>query len=141
MKALELLRAHINKIPPDATMREMVDMLDLYQVLLLPVVGEDDQLVGTVYEDQVLQSALGSGASELRDHPNRERARDLALTICARDIMIAPPVAADERDDALDVLARMQESGLTRLPVTSKGRVVGTISRVDICQALLENEL
>lgn len=141
MKALELLRAHINKIPPDATMREMVDMLDLYQVLLLPVVDEDDQLVGAVYEDLVLQSVLGSGASELRDQPSREHARDVALTIRARDIMMAPPVAVDEHEDALDALIKMQDSGLTRLPVTSKGRVVGTISRVDICQALLEGEL
>ena len=141
MKSLELLRAHVIKIPPDATMRDMVDMFDLYQVLILPVVDEDDRLLGSVYEEQVLESAIGPSPLDLRDPSKREQVRDRALAVRARDVMIEPPVAADEHEEALDVLARMQESGLTRLPVTSKGRVVGTISRVDICQALLESDL
>jgi CBS domain-containing protein len=141
MNAQELLRAHVNKIPPDATMRDMVDMLDLYQTLLLPVVDDDDQLLGAVYEEQVLQVTFGEGADALRDAATRARVQERAHEVRARDIMLTPPAAADEHDDVVDVLARMSESGFTRLPVTSGGRVIGTISRVDICQALLEGEL
>lgn len=141
MNVLELLRAHVIKISPDATLREMVDVLDLYQVLLLPVVDEDDRLVGAVYEEQVFDCVMGDGADILRDPAQLERVRQSVGGVCAKDIMLSNPTAADEHDDILDTLARMADAGLTRLPVTSSGKVIGTISRVDICQAILEGEL
>jgi CBS domain-containing protein len=141
MKALELLRAHVVKIPPGASMRDMADMLDLYQVLLLPVVDEDDRLVGAVYEDQVISTILAAfprPGADLSEHsvPDAQ-----AIDTSAADIMLAPPVVVDEQDDAFTALTLMTDTGLPRLPVISDGRVIGTISRVDICQALLEGEL
>jgi CBS domain-containing protein len=141
MSVNELLRAHVVTIPPDAAIRDMVDLLDLYQVLLLPVVDADDRLVGAVYEELVMTAVFGNEAAGLGDPALREAAVSRSGGIAARDIMLAPSVAIDEHADTLDALDRMSETGLTRLPVTSGGKVIGTISRVDICQALLEGEL
>lgn len=141
MHALELVRAHVNKIPPDATMRDMVDILDLYQVLLIPVVDEDDRLLGTVYEEQIVGATLGDDPGALPGRDDRARMRERAHRLRACDLMVPASFAVDEHDDVLDVWAEMDRSGLARLPVTSNGRVVGTISRVDICQAFLEGDL
>ena len=135
MKVLELLRAHVVKIPPTATIREVVDLFDLYQVLVLPVVDEEDTLLGIVYEDQVVEPIVelarsrgaGSSIAELTG-------RTVA------DVMLAPPPFADEHDDIQRALELMAKTEQTRLVVTNSGVVTGSISRVDICQALLSGE-
>ena len=139
MKVIELLRAHVIKVPPTATLREMVDLLDLYQVLILPVVDDDGALLGTVSEEQIVKSVLGPGCSCLITSRNDHGSTVSDCT--AQDLMVVPPVFADEHEDVVDTLAKMVESSLSRLPVTCNGRVAGTISRVDICQAFLEGEL
>jgi predicted transcriptional regulator len=139
MKVLELLRAHVVKIPPTATVREMVDLFDLYQVLLLPVVDEDDQLLGVVFEQQVADP-LAAVALSGKD-PDSRKAEIWELSArTSGELMVAPPPFVDEHDDALQALERMDDSGRSRLPVTSRGVVTGSISRVDICQALLSDE-
>ena len=140
MNVQELLRAHVIKVPPDASVREMVDLFDLYQVLVLPVVDEDDHLLGAVYEDQVCLALFVDGVDTLRDSLLRDGVIQRVDALRAQDLM-ADPVAADEHEDVFHTLAVMCETGLTRLPVTCSGKVIGTISRVDICQALLGREL
>ena len=140
MKVLELLRAHTNKIPPDASLQAVVDILDLYQVLLIPVVDDDDHLLGVVYEDQVTQAVLGGVWDSLRNSSVPKSALPTTSDITAQDIML-PAVAVDEHDDARAALAKMAQNGLSRLPVTGSGRVIGTVSRVDICQAILAGEV
>jgi CBS domain-containing protein len=133
MKVLELLRAHVVKVQPTATVREMVDLFDLYQVLLLPVIDENDVLLGVVYEEQVVdplvELALSGGGSVL----------DLAART-AVEIMIAPPPFIDEHDGVKLALDRMVETGHSRLVVTNNSVVTGAVSRVDICQGLLLDE-
>src|SRR5689334_22567951 len=97
MKVIELLRAHVIKVHPSATLREMVDLLDLYQVLILPVVDDDDVLVGTVSEEQIVRAVLGDN-SKWKGRP----ASDLGSAsskLTAVDIMVAPPIFVDEHED------------------------------------------
>jgi len=128
MRTIEFLRAHVITVPPSATVREMVDLLDLYQVLVLPVVDEDNRLLGAIYEDEIVAAVLcaGSSGTEMGSRT-------------ASELMESQTIFVDELDEIDVALERMSKSGRTRLPVTSGGKVVGTISRVDICQALLEH--
>jgi CBS domain-containing protein len=131
MKTRELLRAHVITIPQDATLQDAIDRFDLYQVTELPVVDEDGILVGLLVEADVSPAVLtafssGSG-NKLKNDP---------FSIYVRD-----PVSVSEDDDVQTASALLLEHGLSRIPIVFEGKVVGTIGRVDICQAILDESV
>ncbi|MGC8667007.1 MAG: CBS domain-containing protein [Chthonomonadales bacterium] len=145
MKVFELMKTHVVKTTPEATLRDAVDMMDLYQVSGLPVVNDRDELVGVVSEYDVIQALLPSYV-QLGDGGGAAPNADLATLIArVRDTPVAqamssPAVAVDENTDVLEAAAIMLQRRFKRLPVTSEGRLVGVISRIDICQAVLEGQ-
>lgn len=146
MKVFELMKAHVVKTTPEATLRDAVDKMDLYQVSGLPVVNARDELVGVVSEYDVIQALLPEYV-RLGEGAGSRPQEDLA-TLVARvrempvgQAMSSPAVSVDENTDVLDAAAIMLERRFKRLPVTSEGRLVGVISRIDICQAVLEGQV
>ena len=137
MTVVELMKTHIVKISPDASLQDAVDMFDLYQLTSLPVVDSDGFPLGLVTEHRIASELIpgfiaNSGMSTSRhEEPGKGG-------IAVRDLMITPPLVVDENVDVLDAAKIMNENDLERLPVTTEGRVIGTISRIDICQAILE---
>jgi CBS domain-containing protein len=147
MKVLELMKTHVIKTSPEATMRDAVDMMDLYQISGLPVVDAEGQLVGVVTEYDVIQALLPhfteaalstAGDSSMEDFRTLvERVRNKPVA----DAMTSPAVAVDENTDVLEAASLMLTRRIKRLPVTSEGRLIGIISRIDICQAILEGQM
>jgi len=143
MKVLELMRVHVNKIGPDAALPDVIDIMDLYQVVTVPVVDADGFPLGVVTESNIEDALLVPFDAAASALPSNSRQADLArLLKNAREtkvsaIMSSPAVCVDEEMDALEAASLMLSHGITRLPVTSQGRVVGMIGRIDICQGLL----
>ena len=105
-------------------------MFDLYRIPALPVVDEEGRILGAAVEstlnDRVLQNPIdwqAAGATPIRD------------------VMTTPAVSIDENADAAEALALMREQAVERIPVTGEGRLVGMLTRNDICQALLDGRL
>ena len=44
MQVMEVMKTHVVKTSPEATLSQAVDLMDLYQVNCLPVVEEDGRL-------------------------------------------------------------------------------------------------
>jgi CBS domain-containing protein len=147
MKILELMKTHIIKTTANATMRDMVDMMDLYQITVLPVVDEEQRLLGVVTENAVSSKVIPEYFGKLSQGDEGPLlSRDAALVnklgeISAAELMDSPAPSVDENEDVRHAAELMTNQKLTRLPVTSEGRLIGTISRIDICQALLEGQI
>ena len=140
VRVIEAMRAHVIQTTPDATLRDVVDLMDLYQVSGLPVVEGDGRLVGIVTEHDVIEALLKpyvhgapEGGAELGALVREVRGR------LVREAMKTPVVSIDESADVLDAASLMLSHRIKRLPVTSEGRLVGVIGRIDICQAILED--
>ena len=131
MRVLELMRSHVVTISPTASLAEAVDKLDLYQVSGLPVLDENDRLIGVVTEHDVISWVL-PGSREGKQDP---------ASVTVSEVMTAPAAHIDEYADVMDAVRLMLERRIKRLPVTSGGRLVGIISRIDVCQAILEGRL
>jgi CBS domain-containing protein len=58
-----------------------------------------------------------------------------------KQAMTGNVIAVDENTDVLEAAAIMLQKKVKRLPVTAEGKLVGIISRIDICQAVLEDRL
>src|SRR5437588_11080418 len=147
MKVLELMKTHVVKTSPEATLRDVVDMLDLYQLSGLPVVDSSGELVGVVSEHDIIHALLPDLIRLSAAHSAGFQADDLQVLLAkARETtveqaMSAPAVSIDENADVLEAAALMLSRKFKRLPVTSEGALIGVISRIDICQAALEGQM
>lgn len=130
------MKVHVVRAAQDATIGDAVDMMDLYQVTLLPVVDDQDHLIGIVSESDIVKRIL----SGMIENPDYAAEASLERALPLNNFMTREVVAVDERDSVIMAATIMMDRDLKRLPVTSDGRLVGTIARIDVCQALLEGE-
>jgi len=123
MKTMEYVNAHAPFLKLDSTLRDAVDKMDIYQVTALPVVNDEGIFHGLITERQLF--AILSGSLKAAGKP-------VEAFLQSRDLFI------EEESDVMDALAFMQRHDLDCLPVTSQGKLTGTIRLIDVCQAMLE---
>jgi CBS domain-containing protein len=93
----------------------------------LPICGEDQRLHGIVTDRDIVVKCVAEGGD-----PNDVRAGDLAQ---------GTPVWVDAAADVSEVLQRMEQNQIKRLPVIEEHRLVGMISEADLARSLPESEL
>lgn len=123
MKTMEYVNTHAPYLKPGSTLRDAVDKMDIYQVTTLPAVDEEGIYTGLITEKGLFEILAGS-------LDKIEMPVDPFLQF--RETLI------EEDDDMMDALALMQRHQLDCLPVTSQGKLTGTIRLIDVCQAMLE---
>jgi CBS domain-containing protein len=127
-----------------ATIRRAAEMISVSEVGHLMVLDHDGRFVGSLSEEDVVRAMLpgfgdvtaagGTLADAFRIF--LERGRALA------DRVIDPLVVRDAATvRPADELARaaivMIDRGIRRLPVVDDGALVGTLSRADLCRAVI----
>lgn len=114
MKIRDLISTSVPPLSPEDTAEHALGLLMEHRVRHLPVVDENDYLVGVVSEDQLLESASGPDAK--------------ISTLLGRK-----PVSASPDTHLFDVTKTMVEHDLTTLAVAEDGRrYVGLVKRHDI---------
>ncbi|WP_066361648.1 CBS domain-containing protein [Herbidospora mongoliensis] len=127
-----------------ATIRRAAEVVSVSEVGQLMVLDHDGRFVGTLAEEDLVRAMLPSfgdvtaGGGTLTDAFRLflEKGRTLA------DRVIDPLVVRDTATvRPADELARaaivMIERGIRRLPVVDDGALVGTLSRADLCRAVI----
>ncbi len=143
MQVLELMRVHAIRVQAGATLGEVVDMFDIYQHTGLPVVDAEDRILGFVTESAVAKRVLPPYLvrPEPRNLDDKAGVSEELRNLPVLDLMEDDVYTVDEHADVTEVARILLDRGLKRIPVTSEGRLVGTIGRNDICQAILDGEL
>jgi acetoin utilization protein AcuB len=121
-------------IDPDAGIIEAMDKMEKHRIRHLPVVTEDNTLVGVV-TDRDVRSALPS--TFLIDPESRqERARIAELKI--KDIMTIDPVTISPANTLEDALLLMQRLPVGAFPVVDhEGKLQGIVSIRDLMRAFI----
>jgi CBS domain-containing protein len=102
----------------DMSTDQAIDLLTQHRFSSLPVVSGDGQLVGIVSEADLLRDPL--------DGRRSARARTVG-GVMTREVVTVPPEASVQV-----LLGEFVERGLRVVPVVSKGRLVGIVSRSDL---------
>jgi len=111
----DIMTTRVVSVGPDTPIQEAVDLFELHRVSGLPVVDSRKRLLGVITEYDLLQSIS-----------------TLQLTGKVADFMTTE-VTTVGTDVSLVELARLfLSTRVRRLPVLSKGKVVGVISRRDL---------
>jgi len=123
LKARDIMTKDVVSIRVDAPIYEAVKLLDKYEITGIPVVEKDMTLVGILSEKDVLRLFYSRGEDEGKK---------------ARDFMTQPAVYFDENESLLDICDCLMNNFFRRVPVTSKGKLVGIVSRPDIIKYILQ---
>jgi CBS domain-containing protein len=126
---------------PSTPFRELVDLLQRKRISALPVVDQDDRLVGIVSEaDLLVKQGYPHGGDDVGVvHALRHRQRlGKAAGICALDVMTRQVVSVPLGTEVAAAARLMIRLGIKRLPVADAlGRLVGIVTRGDLLKVFL----
>ena len=136
MLTLELMKTHVVKTSPTVLIREAIDQMDIYQVDSMPVTDEDGRLVGMISEREILAALMPARQSLILVLSELDVSRvDKTVAEC-----MTSALSIYENEDAKVAAATLLNSNMNRIPVVaSDGIVVGTLNRIDVFQALLDD--
>jgi CBS domain-containing protein len=146
MKARDVMTADAVSVHPEATTREVAEILLHRAISALPVVDESGAVVGIVSEGDLVG----------RPEADREARRDWWLALLAegeplsaeflaglrrvdrrvRDVMSTPVVSVGADTEVEEIARLLVAYRIKRVPVVDGGRLVGIVSRADLLRAV-----
>ena len=127
---------------PSTSYKELARRMSEHAVSALPVVdlvGDEGRLVGIVSEDDLLAKRGPDPWRYLEARSRGDDARAEALT--AAELMTSPAITVRAEESLVQAARLMHRKRVKRLPViSSKGRLVGIVSRGDLVKAFLRSD-
>ena len=144
MKIGDVMNTTPTKIHKGSTFKEAATMVSRSQCSDLMVVGDDGVFVGVLSEGDLIRAALPNYDDLMRDGTSLggawktflEKGAELAGN-SIESLVIGAPVTFSSTEELLKAASTMINKQIRVLPVVDDGKLVGTISRGDLCKAVL----
>ena len=140
----DIMTTHPVYIDADATIHRAAEIISIAEVSDVMVVDEGKTFVGVLSEGDLIRAVLpnfdeiiaaGGSLADAFDFFVR-KGRELARRPIA-PLVITSPITMQPTDEAAMAATAMAEKQIRRLPVVEEGKLVGTVSRADICRAVI----
>lgn len=118
MKCSEIMTTDLAIADPETTLEEIATIMKEEDVGAIPVVDDEDNLVGIVTDRDIVIRCIAEGTD-----PTEAKAED----ILSGDLICVSP-----EDDVTKAAQLMADKQVRRLPVVEEGRLVGMISLGDL---------
>jgi CBS domain-containing protein len=126
MKARDIMTRPVVRIGPGTPVREAIVLLTEHCVAALPVVGEEDAVLGVFTEADALRSGVaGEGP---------------APDVLVGSVMTTPAETVALDTDVTEIARRMLGDRLRSIPVVDDGVLVGIVSRRDMLSPLVRQD-
>jgi len=143
MRAHQIMTRSVISVKPDTTIVDAANIMLQRHVSGLPVVDDNDKLVGVVSEgDFIRRSEIGT---------QRKRGRWLRFILGpgksasdfvqehgrrVSEVMTTSPITITEDTALAEIVDLMERNNVKRLPVVRGDKVVGIVSRANLLQAV-----
>lgn len=144
MKVREIMEKNIISVRPETTYEEIAKVLYTNNISGVPVIGDNDKIVGFISEKdifRILYPKYESFYTHPQAYTDMEARESKAAEIKnhkAEIFMNRTPVLIGADDPIMKAGALMLAKHVSRIPVIENGRVVGLISRKMIYRAILK---
>ncbi len=136
----DVMTKNVIKITADADFNEATNLLSENRISGLPVVDEDNRVIGLITEADVLSMAgmrKGHAFKDIIRHILGEPLSGPKKSRRLRDVMTSPAITTGPDADIREVALTLDEKRIKRLPVVDdQGRLIGVISRADIVRVI-----
>ena len=123
LKAKDIMTEDVFAVKKDTQIYEAIELLREKHITGVPVVEDDMTLVGILSEKDVISLLYYAHGDEGEK--------------VVADFMTQPPVHFDKDENLLNICDCLIVHSFRRVPVTSKGKLIGLISRADIIDCIL----
>ncbi|MCS7483682.1 HPP family protein [Umezawaea endophytica] len=138
MRAEDIMSSPVVTVRPDTPVKAAIGLITSHGYTALPVVEDDDRLVGIVTEADLVRDRV------IRD-PRTLIWRDEAPTSpppqTVGEVMTAPAIAVRRSADAAEVAKVLLDKRIRCAPVVDGAELVGIISRRDLLATLARDDL
>lgn len=139
----DVMNINVTRVKSGTSLQKAAEIAAFTNASDLAVVDGEDRFLGVVSEGDMMRAALPKLAEVLEAGGNveeiytiiEEKGKALA-GMPIEEIMIRAPRTLLPSDTVHTAAALMANSGIRRLPVVESGRLVGTVSRADVCRAV-----
>jgi CBS domain-containing protein len=125
IKAKDIMTEETISVKEDTPILEAVELMVKHDISGMPVVEDDLTLVGVLSEKDVIELFYNNAEDEKKT---------------VGDFMTQPPIYFDADDSLKDVCDFLVKNIFRRVPITSKGKLVGIISVRDVLETVLERK-
>lgn len=147
MKAHEIMTTDVTTVGLTTTVKEIATLLVNKRISAVPVVDEEQHVIGIVSESDLFHRAETDTERKrswwLKVFTDTDvLARDYVKShgLKAEDIMSRVVTSVHENAELAEVADILDTHRIRRVPVVKEGKLIGLISRADIVRALIQNE-
>lgn len=143
-KVRDIMIRDITAVSKDATLKDVAKLLARRRVSGLPVVDDQQKVVGFISEADIIHSIIPSSVQKeevfLRNFAELTRKLSKVGEKKVKDYMTENVETISEDDDIYTLTDSMLGRNFKTLPVVREERLVGVVSRADVCRALMEEK-
>ncbi|MCG6896787.1 MAG: CBS domain-containing protein [Thiocapsa sp.] len=144
MKVRDVMSRSVRTVKPETKIAEVASLMCLYRFHGLPVVDDEDRLVGIIAEKDLLHSLfpkldklMSEGMHSVDLDKEMARYSEI-LAMSTADLMTPNPVTVDPEMHVLRAATVMVRHNFRRIPVAEGGRVLGMLSIGDVHKAIFQ---
>lgn len=135
MRARELMTFPVITVRPSTSAKEAASLLAEHGFTALPVLDEDDRLVGIVTEADLIRDRVPRDTRyQHAEAPHPVPDLDVA------SVMTSPAVAMGGGTDVADLCRVLLDDRIRAMPIVDGSRVVGIVTRRDVVRALARSD-
>lgn len=137
MQAVDVMTPNVISVNPGADVQEIASLLVEHGISAVPVVDNDGQVLGIVSEGDLMRRVESEGDKHkswwlkwlsgnnpvdyIKSHGRK-----------ASEIMTPDPIIIEDDEPLFRIAALLEKHEIKRVPVVSKGKLVGIVSRADL---------
>ncbi len=144
MKIRDLMTTEVVTVTPNTSLKDVAVLLVDRRISGLPVVDDEQHVLGIVSEADILVREGAEGRHEgllgWLFEPDLGIERKLTATT-AGDAMSTPAITVGPGVPVHTAANRMVAAGINRLPVVDDGRLIGIVTRADLVRAFARNDI
>lgn len=150
LTAADIMEPEVITVKADATVQELADLLAEKKISGVPVVDDQNRVVGIVSEGDLVSldadihfphyiELLGNIIYLESVKKYEERLRKAAATL-VRDLMTTEVVTVQKDASLAEIATLMTDKQVNRVPVLAGDVLVGIIARADVVRAIAASE-
>ncbi|MEU6018270.1 CBS domain-containing protein [Streptomyces sp. NPDC047515] len=136
----DLMTDEVVSVVSVTSFKEVAKLLAQHDISGLPVLDDEDRVVGVVSESDLL-SRQATGHPVTGDAPDAATRTSSGAEFTAAEVMSTPAVTVHAQETAPEAARLMTRSGVERLPVVDdEDRLVGIVTRRDLLRLFLRSD-
>ncbi|MGH2655556.1 MAG: CBS domain-containing protein [Actinomycetota bacterium] len=136
MRVKDIMATPVVTVTPNQALKEVAALLVERGISAVPVVDQNDQLVGIVSErDLIPLETTPEPRSRILPVKGRRHVPTTVAEVMTPDVVTLP-----ESADAAEAARLMLDRGVKRIPIVKGPRVVGIVSRRDLLRVLARTD-